>query len=81
MIFTQVGPGRAFTSSFVPLTCGWTASERAKVERGNVRETNCFFSFFLPGSFLSSLQTGGPSRSRCPIVAIEVAAGVDGGER
>ena len=81
MIFTQVGPRRAFTSTFAPLACSWAASERAKVERGNVGETYCFFFLFMPRSFLSSLQTGGPSRSSCPIVTIEVAAGVDGGER
>jgi len=81
VIFTQVGPGRAFTSSFAPLAWSWAASERARVERGNVGETYCFFFLCMPRSFLSSLQTGGPSRSRCPIVAIEVATGVVGGER
>ena len=80
MIFTQVGPRRAFTSTFAPLACSWAASERAKVERG--RERNVLLLLLLFASFVPFLSPDmGPSRSRSPIVAIEVAAGVDGGER
>ena len=71
MIFTQVGPGRAFTSSFAPLACVWTTSERAKVERG--RERNVLLLLLcLVRSFPLSRQRGRPvqvaqlSRSRLP---------------
>ena len=54
MIFTRVGRRRAFTSTFAPLACGWTASERAKVERG--RERNELLHSLLFASFVPFLS-------------------------
>jgi len=54
VIFTQVGPRRAFTSTFAPLACSWAASERAKVERG--RERNVLLLLLLFASFVPFLS-------------------------
>ena len=84
VIFTQVGPGRAFTSSFAPLASGWTASERAKVERETwEKRIASSFLFCLVRSFPLSRQGGRPvhvaqlSRPRLPPALTVASADCD----
>jgi hypothetical protein len=67
-------------SPLYPLACSSATSDGAKVERG--RERNVLLLLLLFASFVSFLS---PERGtvpfKFPIVTIEVAADIDGGER